>query len=111
MMHELEGDVEWGPADLAARLRSDRPPAVVDVREPWEWDIARIEGSRLVPLGQLEERLDELDPTCEVVLVCHRGARSLAGRALLVEAGFRAVSLRGGIDAWAVEIEPGMPRY
>lgn len=84
---------------------------VVDVREPWEWDIARIEGSRLVPLGDLPGRLAELDPRSDIVTVCHKGKRSLTAQQLLQGAGFRARSLEGGIDAWAEEAEPGMARY
>ncbi len=84
---------------------------VVDVREPWEWEIARIEGSRLVPLGELPRRLAELDPHAEIVTVCHKGKRSIMAQQLLQGAGFRARSLAGGIDAWAVEAQPGMARY
>ena len=84
---------------------------VVDVREAWEWEIARIEGSRHVPLGELPGRLPELDPHAEIVTVCHKGKRSLLAQQLLQGAGFRARSLAGGIDAWAEEAEPGMPRY
>jgi len=84
---------------------------VVDVREPWEWEIARIEGSRLVPLGELPARLAELDPHAAIVTVCHKGKRSLMAQQLLQGAGFRARSLEGGIDAWAEEAEPGMARY
>ena len=84
---------------------------VVDVREPWEWEIARIEGSRLVPLGDLPGRLAELDSRADIVTVCHKGKRSLTAQQLLHGAGFRARSLEGGIDAWAEEAEPGMARY
>jgi rhodanese-related sulfurtransferase len=84
---------------------------VLDVREPWEWRIARIEGSRHIPLGELAARLSELDPHSEIVTVCHKGKRSLMAQQLLQGAGFRARSLAGGIDAWAAEAEPGMPRY
>jgi adenylyltransferase/sulfurtransferase len=84
---------------------------VVDVREPWEWEIARIEGSRHLPLGELPGRLAELDPHAEIVTVCHKGKRSLEAQQLLQGAGFRARSLTGGIDAWAREADPGMARY
>jgi adenylyltransferase/sulfurtransferase len=84
---------------------------VLDVREPWEWEIAHIAGSRLVPLGELASRLGELDPGADVVTICHRGARSLTAQQLLQGAGFRAWSLVGGIDAWAAEMDPGMARY
>jgi rhodanese-related sulfurtransferase len=84
---------------------------VVDVREPWEWEIARIAGSRHLPLGELPGRLGELDPHAEIVTVCHKGKRSLQAQQLLQGAGFRVRSLAGGIDAWAEEAEPGMARY
>ena len=88
-----------------------RGVVVVDVREPWEWEIARIDGSRHLPLGELPGRLGELDPHAEIVTVCHKGKRSLQAQQLLQGAGFRVRSLAGGIDAWAEEAEPGMARY
>jgi len=97
--------------DLARRLAGPGAPAVLDVREPWEWEIARIQGSRLVPLGELPGRIAELDPRAEIVTVCHKGKRSLMAQQLLQGAGFQARSLAGGIDAWAAEVEPGMRRY
>ncbi len=105
-----------GPAELSApelvrRLADPRAPLIVDVREPWEWEIARIAGSRLLPLGELAERLSELEPDAEIVTVCHKGKRSLTAQQLLQGAGFKARSLTGGIDAWAAEVEPGMARY
>ena len=97
--------------ELAKQLGSRAVTQVVDVREPWEWEIARIAGSRLVPLGELPDRLRELDPGAEIVTVCHKGKRSVMAQQLLQGAGFKARSLAGGIDAWAAEVEPGMARY
>lgn len=108
--HPPAGD-EVSAAELAHALAGPGAPLVVDVREPWEWEITRIEGSRLLPLGELPSRLAELAPTSEIVTVCHKGKRSLQAQQLLHGAGFRARSLAGGIDAWAATIEPGMPRY
>lgn len=102
---------EIDPGPLGELLRRPEPPLVVDVREPWEWEIAHIEGSRLVPLGELALRLGELDTGAEVVTVCHKGARSLQAQQLLQGAGFRARSLAGGVERWAVEVDPAMPRY
>ena len=102
---------EIAVADLAQMLAGPVAPAVLDVREPWEWEIARIPGSRLVPLGELPGRIAELDPRAEIVTVCHKGKRSLMAQQLLQGAGFHARSLAGGIDAWAAEVEPGMRRY
>jgi molybdopterin/thiamine biosynthesis adenylyltransferase/rhodanese-related sulfurtransferase len=102
---------ELAVADLARRLGTADAPLVLDVREPWEWEIARIGGSRLLPLGQLPDQLRELDSRAEIVTVCHKGKRSLMAQQLLQGAGFKARSLKGGIDAWAAEVEPGMTRY
>jgi molybdopterin/thiamine biosynthesis adenylyltransferase/rhodanese-related sulfurtransferase len=85
---------------------------LIDVREPHEWEIAHIDGARLIPLGQLPERLGELDGHAEIVTHCHHGARSMKALGILKGAGFNKVrSLAGGIDAWADRIEVGMPRY
>jgi adenylyltransferase/sulfurtransferase len=85
---------------------------VIDVREPHEWEIGTIEGSRLIPLGQLPDRLNELDGHAEIVTVCHHGARSMKALEILRGAGFGKVrSLAGGIDAWAERVEQGMARY
>jgi molybdopterin/thiamine biosynthesis adenylyltransferase/rhodanese-related sulfurtransferase/molybdopterin converting factor small subunit len=85
---------------------------LIDVREPHEWEISHIDGARLIPLGQLPDRLGELDGHSEIVTHCHHGARSMKALEILKGAGFSKVrSLAGGIDAWAERIEPGMPRY
>ena len=85
---------------------------LIDVREPHEWEISHIEGARLIPLGQLPDRLGELDGHSEIVTHCHHGARSMKALEILKGAGFSKVrSLAGGIDAWAERIEPGMARY
>jgi molybdopterin/thiamine biosynthesis adenylyltransferase/rhodanese-related sulfurtransferase len=98
--------------ELDRRLSSAGPGIVVlDVREPWEWEIAHIAGSRHFPLGELPERISELDGDAEIVTLCHRGLRSLTAQRLLQGAGFRARSLAGGIDAWAERVDPGMARY
>jgi len=102
---------EVSAPELASRIGGIEAPLVLDVREPWEWEIARIPGSRLVPLGELPSRLGELSPSAEIVTVCHRGTRSLMAQQLLQGAGFRARSLAGGIDGWAADVEPGMARY
>ena len=85
---------------------------LVDVREPYEYEIARIAGSRLIPLGELETHAGELPRTGTLVLQCHSGGRSEHAVRLLQEAGFENVyNLEGGIDAWSVEIDPAVPRY
>jgi len=85
---------------------------VIDVREPHEYEIAHIDGAVLIPLGVLPDRLGEVDGHREVVTHCHHGARSLKALEILKAAGFSKVrSLRGGIDAWAVNVDPSLPRY
>src|SRR5881394_3702080 len=85
---------------------------VVDVREPHEYEIARIDGAVLIPISELPTRLAELDGHREIVTHCHHGARSLKALEILKAAGFSRVrSLRGGIDAWAVNVDPTLPRY
>jgi sulfur-carrier protein adenylyltransferase/sulfurtransferase len=106
-----------GPEISAEELRREMDEKgpdliLIDVREPHEWEIAHIEGARLIPLGQLPERLGELDGHAEIVTHCHHGVRSMKALAVLKGAGFARVrSLTGGIDAWADRIEVGMPRY
>ncbi len=105
-------DTEVEAGALSRELRSAAAPFLLDVREPHEWDIARVEGATLIPLGQLPARLGEIDPHTPVVTYCHHGVRSQRAREILTGAGFRGVrSLAGGIDAWAREVEPGMARY
>ncbi|MHB1932466.1 MAG: molybdopterin-synthase adenylyltransferase MoeB [Thermoplasmata archaeon] len=100
------------PAELVGRLRDHDPPLLLDVREPEEWAIARIEGARLIPLGELAERVDELTGAREIVVYCKMGGRSARAVAQLTELGFRGVRhLDGGIDRWSRDVDPSMPRY
>ncbi|MCR4295056.1 MAG: rhodanese-like domain-containing protein [Elusimicrobia bacterium] len=84
---------------------------LLDVREPREFEKARIEGSTLVPLGLLPSRLNELDKSVKLVVLCKVGGRSASAVKFLREKGYDAVSLAGGIDAWAAQIDPSVPRY
>ena len=98
--------------ELAEELKSDHPPRVIDVREPHELKIAALEDADLIPLGQLAGKLSELDSAEEIVLLCKSGTRSARALELLVGAGFRKVkNIKGGINAWAREIDPSMPVY
>ena len=98
------------PAAAAPRLSSETQ--VLDVREPWEWEICRLPGARLVPLSELESQLSTLDPSREILVYCHRGSRSAAAVSRLLAAGFSRVShLEGGIDRWSVEVDDSVPRY
>jgi rhodanese-related sulfurtransferase len=88
------------------------PPVLLDVRESYEWAICRIEGSRHVPLDELPEHVRGLDPTARYVTVCHTGARARQAALWLLGEGItRVESLKGGVDAWAIHVEKGMPRY
>jgi len=108
----FDEEAELAPETLQAALGTGDPPEVIDVREPWEWEVARIAGARLIPLGSLGNRVSDLDPRREIVTVCHRGVRSMTARRLLRGAGFAKVkSLAGGIDAWAERIDPNLTRY
>ena len=98
--------------DLEREMSEKTGLVLIDVREPHEWDIVHIEGARLIPLGQLPERLSELDGHAEIVTHCHHGARSMKALEILKGAGFGKVrSLAGGIDAWAERVDTGMARY
>ncbi len=102
------------PAELARwRADSERAaPVVLDVREPWELAICRIDGALGIPLGQLARRVDELLGDKPIVCVCHHGARSQHAAMLLRNAGLSDVyNLRGGVAAWADEVDRAMPRY
>ena len=106
-----------GPEVVAEQLKQERDEkgdelVLIDVREPHEWEIAHIEGARLIPLGQLPDRIGELDGHAEIVTYCHKGVRSMKALEILRGAGFGKVrSLAGGVDAWASRVEPGMARY
>jgi len=98
-----------GARDLAALLEGDAPPLVLDVRESWEWKAGNLaaQGAVHVPLGELDARLDELDPEQPVVVVCRVGARSARAALRLRQEGFRAVAnLRGGLVSWAAQVDP-----
>ena len=86
--------------------------ALIDVREGHEAEIARIDGARLIPLGEILDRTDELDEGEEIVIHCHSGGRSARAVEWLQERGFKNVfNLEGGIDAWSDEIDPNVPKY
>ena len=105
---------EWDitAKELSELLAGDRPPRLIDVREPHELEISRIDNAELIPLGQLAARLSELDSAQEIVLLCKVGTRSARALELLLGAGFRKLkNLKGGINAWAGEVDPSLPQY
>jgi adenylyltransferase/sulfurtransferase len=100
------------PRTVAAQLASDAPPYLLDVREPWEWAVSNLgeRGARLIPLGELESRLGEVPEDRAVVVYCRTGQRSRDAAQMMRRAGRERVSnLRGGLVAWAREVEPGLP--
>jgi sulfur-carrier protein adenylyltransferase/sulfurtransferase len=107
-----DGDDEITPRALADRMRAGAMPSLLDVREPYEWAIARLPDARLVPLDALPQAVHTLDPAGELVVYCHHGMRSAAAVAWLREQGFdRARNLTGGIDRWSREVDPATRRY
>ncbi len=109
---EEENVPEVAASAVADQLASEAPPYLLDVREPWEWAVSNLadRGARLIPLGELEERLGEVPEDRAVVVYCRTGQRSLDAAVLMREAGrARVTNLRGGLIAWAREVEPGLP--
>ena len=101
------------PAELKEKL--DRAPGelvLLDVREPSEYAICHIDDSVHIPMGEITRRLDELDESHEIVVLCHHGMRSMQVAMYLASNGFARIgNLEGGIDAWATAIDASMPRY
>ena len=109
---EVGGGWDIDAPELAEKLASGYPLRLLDVREPHELQISRLEGAKLIPLGELAARLHELDSAEEMVVFCKAGTRSSRALDLLISAGFRKVkNLRGGINAWAKQVDPTMPIY
>jgi len=103
---------EINPLELAESLQGSSPPGVIDVREPHELEISRLPEAVNIPLGQLAARLSELDSAQEYVIMCRSGVRSAQALDLLASAGFRKVkNLRGGINAWAREVDTSLRVY
>lgn len=100
------------PQELKSLLDSGRPIKLIDVREPHEFDINRIESAELTPLSRFETYIPDMDPNEEIYIYCYKGTRSMTALKKLKDKGFTKLkSLDGGIDNWAVEIDHDMPRY
>ena len=111
-MNDDEVPLEIEARALDAQLRAGTPVVLVDVREPFEWEICRIPGSLLMPLGDVPRRVAELDRGAAVVTVCHTGVRSLDAARFLRSSGIaKARSLKGGVAAWAAQVDRSMARY
>jgi len=98
--------------ELKTRIDRQDKFVLIDVREPFEYEISRIPGSKLIPLGELPARLSELDSADDIVLHCKMGGRSAKALRILQEAGFRKLNnLQGGITAWSDDVDPSVPKY
>ncbi len=101
------------PTQLKEHLECTKiKPLLLDVREPWEFDICHIENSQLIPMGQIPSQLETLDKNQEIVVICHHGIRSKQVAMYMEHFGFEAViNLSGGVDAWAQEVDLNMAKY
>lgn len=100
------------PRAAATLLNGDDPPVLLDVRTPAEFALAAIDGAVLIPMDEVSQRVDELDPDAPVIVMCHHGVRSMHVALWLAHRGFDSVAnLTGGIERWSREIDPRVPRY
>jgi len=100
------------PHELKRRMDAGERFELIDVREPFEYEIAQIDGAKLIPLGEIAERLDELKREQPIIVHCHSGMRSAQAVRLLQQRGFAKVyNLEGGIDAWSDQVDPNVPKY
>jgi len=112
MPEDLLANIEISPREVQDLLARDDQVLFVDVREKWEYDTAHIEGSVLIPIGDVPANLQRIDSAEEIVIFCHHGMRSLDAAVWLRSQGVEgARSMAGGIDRWSAEIDPAVPRY
>jgi rhodanese-related sulfurtransferase len=106
-------DYEITPEEVKAKLNRQETFTLLDVREPWEFETASINGAKLMPMGDVPSRAhQELDPEDEIVVLCHHGVRSMNVTVWLRQQGFeKAQSMRGGIDAWSRNVDGTVPKY
>jgi rhodanese-related sulfurtransferase len=106
-------EFEISAGHVKALQKAGKEFFLLDVREPWEFETARIEGAKNMPMGDIPARANqELDPDAHIVVVCHHGVRSLTVTNWLRQQGFEKVqSMRGGIDGWARTVDPKVPLY
>jgi rhodanese-related sulfurtransferase len=105
-------ELEISPSELKKRLDAGEKLVLIDVREPWEYEICRIEGAKLIPMNTVPANLQSLDVEEPVICYCHHGMRSLDVAVWLQKQGVESArSLAGGIDKWSAEIDPKVPRY
>ena len=107
-----ETPLEVSIEEAARLLSSAKPPVLIDVREPKEWEICRIAGAKLIPMGEVSSRLSEIPQNIPVLVQCHHGGRSLRVTQFLRSNGYKLVSnVQGGIDAWSLKIDKTVARY
>jgi rhodanese-related sulfurtransferase len=106
-------DYEISPEEVKTKFDQREKFTLIDVREPWEFEVAHMAGAKLVPMGDVPSRVhQELDPDDHIVVVCHHGVRSMNVTAWLRQQGFeKAQSMRGGIDAWSRQVDTSVPTY
>jgi rhodanese-related sulfurtransferase len=103
---------EMSPTEFSERAASGAAPVLLDVREPWELEIARLADAVHIPMGEIPSRFRELTPEHEIVVMCRSGGRSAQVARFLQQQGYQRVwNLRGGILAWADELDPSLPAY
>jgi adenylyltransferase/sulfurtransferase len=103
---------DMAPSELRRRLAAPDPPLLLDVRGPHEWSICHLPGAKLIPVQELEDRLEEIATERQIVVYCHYGLWSARAAAVLRRHGYARVrNLAGGIEAWAATVDPEMPRY
>lgn len=104
--------IQLSPTELNTKQLENTELVLLDVREPWEYELAHISNSILIPLGQLPLKIERLDKHKEIVCLCHHGVRSYHAATYLVSASFESVyNLTGGIDAWSIDLDSTIPRY
>ena len=111
LKRRADGVEEITPVELERLMEGGEEIVLLDVRERPEYDFCRIEGSKLIPLGELGQRSAELRKDARIIVYCHLGVRSAMAARLLGSKGFRAASLRGGIRAWSDEVDPNVAVY
>lgn len=111
--HGDQMEYEITPEDVKDKLDAGEEFTLVDVREPWEFETAHIDGAKLMPMGDVPARAhQELDPEDHIVVICHHGVRSMNVTAWLRQQGFeKAQTMRGGIDAWSRRVDGKVPVY
>jgi rhodanese-related sulfurtransferase len=103
---------EMSPTEFAERAAAGQAPILLDVREPWELEIARLDAAVHIPMGEIPSRFRELAPENEIVVMCRSGGRSAQVARFLQQQGYQRVwNLGGGILAWADELDPSLPSY